>query len=359
MKRRPLYSRAERRRVSPEGASSSVPSDWAEQDDAPSPVAQLSSWSKKFARRHERTLPAVAAGLAVLAIVGGWQLFHPAPQALTQWDIDNAVKYTLSHTDAPPADTTIAAAKVGPSVVRVEGYMSPEHAAQEAKAEKELAKKDKSFKPMPLRSPDGKEDKPDATGSGVVIDDKGDILTNLHVIRTTDRWVVTFWDGSKSDAQIVNVQPENDLAVIQAPRQRRTISSRPPWPPPAGSIPATRWWRLVFPSASGRRFRPAWCPDLKREFVDPDRKDEGGRLTNLIQFDAAVNPGNSGGPLVNRDGEVVGIVTAIYQSHRPACLCRHGLRRADRERGQGGGRQSALVRGTRDRAFGLAASKDA
>src|SRR6185369_4656209 len=197
MKRRPLYSRAERRRVFPEGASSSGPSDWTEQDDAPSPVARLSSWSKKFARRHDRTLPAVAAGLAVLAVVGGWQLFHPAPRALTQWDIDNAVKYTLSHTDPPPADTAIAAATVGPSVVRVEGYLSPEHAAAEAKAEKDAAQKDnKKLKPMPLRSPDGKEDKPDATGSGVVIAAKGDILTPLHVIRSTDRWVVTFWDGS-------------------------------------------------------------------------------------------------------------------------------------------------------------------
>ena len=310
MKRRPLYSRAERRRVSPEGASSSVPPDWAEQDDAPSPVAQLSSWSKNFARRHERTLPAVAAGLAVLAIVGGWQLFHPAPQALTQWDIDNAVKYTLSHTDEPPADTTIAAAKVGPSVVRVEGYMSPEHAAQEAKAEKELAKKDKSIKPMPLRSPDGKEDKPDATGSGVVIDEKGDILTNLHVIRTTDRWVVTFWDGSKSDAQVVNVQPENDLAVIKAKTapddlKPATLAST------GGLNPGDTVVAVGFPFGIGPSVSSGVVAGLKREFDDPTEKDKP-TLTNLIQFTAAVNPGNSGGPLVNRDGEVVGIVTAIY-----------------------------------------------
>jgi S1-C subfamily serine protease len=312
MKRRPLYSRAERRRVSPEGASSSGPSDWTEQDDAPSPVARLSSWSKKFARRHDRTLPAVVAGLAVLALIGGWQLLHPAARALTQWDIDNAVKYTLSHTDAPPADTTIAAAKVGPSVVRVEGYLSPEHAAAEAKAEKELAKKDKSIKPMPLRSPDGKEDKPDATGTGVVIDEKGDILTNLHVIRSTDRWVVTFWDGSKSDAQIVNIQPENDLAVIKAKTapddlKPATLAST------GGLNPGDTVVAVGFPFGLGPSVSAGVISGLKREFVDPDRKPgDGGRLTNLIQFDAAANPGNSGGPLVNRDGEVVGIVTAIF-----------------------------------------------
>jgi len=312
MKRRPLYSRAERRRVFPEGASASGPSDWTEQDDAPSPVARLSSWSKKFARRHDRTLPAVVAGLAVLAVIGGWQLLHPAAKALTQWDIDNAVKYTLSHTDAPPADTTIAAAKVGPSVVRVEGYLSPEHAAAEAKAEKEQAKKDKSIKPMPLRSPDGKEDKPDATGTGVVIDEKGDILTNLHVIRSTDRWVVTFWDGSKSDAQIVNIQPENDLAVIKAKTapddlKPATLAST------GGLNPGDTVVAVGFPFGLGPSVSAGVISGLKREFVDPDRKPgDGGRLTNLIQFDAAANPGNSGGPLVNRDGEVVGIVTAIF-----------------------------------------------
>jgi len=243
----------------------------------------------------------------VLAVVGGWQLFHPAPRALTQWDIDNAVKYTLSHTDPPPADTAIAAATVGPSVVRVEGYLSPEHAAAEAKAEKDAAQKDnKKLKPMPLRSPDGKEDKPDATGSGVVIDAKGDILTNLHVIRSTDRWVVTFWDGSKSDAQVVNIQPENDLAVIKAKTapddlKPATLAST------GGLNPGDTVVAVGFPFGLGPSVSAGVISGLKREFVDPDRKpEEGGRLTNLIQFDAAANPGNSGGPLVNRDGEVSG-----------------------------------------------------
>jgi serine protease DegQ len=314
VKRKSLYSRSGRRRTSADGAYSHATSAWTGQDEAPALRAQLIAWTRTFAKKHERVLPAVAAMLAILMLLGGWQLLHPAPRALTQWDIDNAVKYTLSHTDAPPDETTIAAATVGPSVVRVEGYLSPEHAAEEAKAEAAQARKEgKNLhpKPVPLRSPDGKGDKPDSTGSGVVIDTKGDILTNLHVIRSTDRWVVTFWDGSKSEAQVVNVQPENDLAVIKAKTspddlKPATLAST------GGLNPGDTVVAVGFPFGVGPSVSSGVIAGLKREFVDPDRKDQGGHLTNLIQFDAAANPGNSGGPLVNRDGEVVGIVTAIF-----------------------------------------------
>ncbi|MBW8708835.1 MAG: trypsin-like peptidase domain-containing protein [Alphaproteobacteria bacterium] len=320
MKRKSLYSRAGRQRGSASDVPSQVPQ-FAHWEETPRLGAQLWSWCKNFAARHERGLPAVAAALAVLALIGGWQLLHPSPRPLSQWDIDNAVKYTLSHTDPAPADTTIAAAMVGPSVVRVEGFLSPEHAAEQAKAEAAAAKKDKKEKPggqhvLPPRTPDDQKDKdkPDSIGSGVVITAKGDILTNLHVIRSTDRWVVTFWDGSKSEAQLVNIQPENDLAVIRAKTapddlKPATLAST------GGLNPGDPVVAVGFPFGLGPSVSAGVIAGLKREFVDPDRKDgkDGeGHLSNLIQFDAAANPGNSGGPLVNRDGEVVGIVTAIF-----------------------------------------------
>ena len=330
MKRKPLYGRAVRRRSgSPSGdygTSVAEPFAWDVQE--PSLFKLGWGWTKRFVARHDRSVPALAAILVTLGLIGGWQLWHPAPAPLTQWDIDNAVKYTLGHTPPGPAKTTIAAATIAPSVVRVDGYLSPEHAAEAAKAEAAEAKKNhlnhppatpqtpkdtpKATAPKDKQTADAKDkdDRPDSTGSGVVIDEKGDILTNLHVIHSTDRWVVTFFDGSKSEATVINVQPENDLAVIRTKSQPddlkpATLAST------AGLLPGDTVVAVGFPFGIGPSVSSGVVAGLKREFDDPAEKDKP-TLTNLIQFTAAVNPGNSGGPLVNRDGEVVGIVTAIY-----------------------------------------------
>jgi len=331
MKRKALYGRAVRRRSGSipgdPGTSAPQPFEWEIQE--PSLFKLGWAWTKRFAARHDRSLPALAAILVTLGLIGGWQLWHPAPVPLTQWDIDNAVKYTLGHTPPGPAKTTVAAATIAPSVVRVDGYLSPEHAAQEAKLEAAEAKKNhlkhesvptpqtpkdtpKDTTPKDKQTADAKDkdDRPDSTGSGVVIDDKGDILTNLHVIHSTDRWVVTFFDGSKSEATVINVQPENDLAVIRTKSQPddlkpATLAST------AGLLPGDTVVAVGFPFGIGPSVSSGVVAGLKREFDDPTDKDKP-TLTNLIQFTAAVNPGNSGGPLVNRDGEVVGIVTAIY-----------------------------------------------
>jgi S1-C subfamily serine protease len=326
MKRKALYSRAVRRRPTPSGGA--IPEgehiDVWQADEGPRLGVVL--WRKiaSFTARHDRAVPAAAAIVLTLALLGSWRLLDPPPAALTQWDIDNAVKYTLGHTPEPPADTTLAAAIVAPSVVRVDGYLSPDHAAALAKKEAEEARKahvklppaDKEAanhrdKDNSTKTPDGKpEEHPDSTGSGVVIDEKGDILTNLHVVSSTDRWVVTFADGSKSEASMVTSQPENDLAVIKAKTQPDDLkpatlaSTRDLYP--GDAVVATG-----FPFGIGPSVSAGVVAGLKRSFEDPTDKEKP-KMTNLIQFDAAVNPGNSGGPLVNRDGEVVGIVTAIY-----------------------------------------------
>jgi len=141
----------------------------------------------------------------------------------------------------------------------------------------------------------------------VVIVDKGLILTNLHVVRGAARIKVTFWNGQQSEATLVNVQPENDLAVLQAltlPDDLEAATMRTT----GGLRPGDEVIAIGFPFGIGPSVSQGVVSGLKREFRSP----EGKRLlTNLIQFDAAANPGNSGGPLVTMDGQVVGIVTAI------------------------------------------------
>jgi len=144
-------------------------------------------------------------------------------------------------------------------------------------------------------------------GTGVVIVDKGIILTNLHVVAGAKRVQVVFHDGLESDATVIGMQVENDLAVLQAkniPDDLMAATMRST----KDLAPGDEVVAVGFPFGIGPSASAGVVSGLKREFRSP----EGKRLlTNLIQFDAAANPGSSGGPLVTLDGAVVGIVTAI------------------------------------------------
>ena len=144
-------------------------------------------------------------------------------------------------------------------------------------------------------------------GTGVVIIDKGVILTNLHVVQGAESIKVEFADGSVSAAKVTGAQPENDLAVLQAqevPDDLIAATMRS-----TGELkPGDRVIAVGFPFGIGPSVSEGIVSGLKRSFRSPQGKQ---LMTNLIQFDAAANPGNSGGPLVTMDGEVVGIVTAI------------------------------------------------
>jgi S1-C subfamily serine protease len=233
-------------------------------DAPPPPPRQPLDW-KKF------RVPAAAA-LAVLVAVAAWILWPAGPAALP----------LPPEAAAPQLSPADAFEKIRPSVVHVRGVPKVEDPESDPKPEGNV-------------------------GTGVVIVDSGIILTNLHVVYGSHAVRVTFADGTESDAEVVGERPEHDLAVLQAkdlpddlvPATIRSTNGLRPGDPVIA---------VGFPFGIGPSVSSGVISGLKREY----RSASGQRiLTNLIQFDAAANPGNSGGPLVTSDGEVVGIVTGL------------------------------------------------
>ena len=158
-----------------------------------------------------------------------------------------------------------------------------------------------------VKSKDGKQDERLGSGTGVVIVDKGIILTNFHVVQGAQSIKITFADGMEATASVTGTQPENDLAVLQAhkiPDDMIAATMRST----ADLRPGDQVLAVGFPFGIGPSASAGVVSGLKRTFRSPEGTQE---IANLIQFDAAANPGNSGGPLVTMDGQVVGIVTAI------------------------------------------------
>ena len=237
-----------------------------------------SSW-RNFYLRHQWLIRVGVGGLFALLLLFTYVMIAPSTRRITQEDIRAAVLYALE-TNTLPSAAAKAYEAVRPSIVRVRRL--------------ELDK-------------DGGEDIEKGVGTGVVIVDKGIILTNLHVVLNAKRVQVVFADGLESNATITGMRPEHDLAVLQAqtiPDDLFAATMRST----ADLAPGDHVFAVGFPFGIGPSVTAGVVSGLRREFSSP----EGKRLlTNLIQFDAAVNPGSSGGPLVTANGEVVGIVTAI------------------------------------------------
>lgn len=261
-------TREESERLGPDHAGGEAP---AAQTAAPSP--SRSAWTR-------RTLWFALALVAVfLGGFGAHSLLVSAPKGLSDAEFDAAVQRSLARSPLP--NPTIQAAQViAPSVVRVRGFRS-----------------------APARGPET----PQSVGTGVVVVDKGTILTNLHVVAGADKIRVVFANGLEADAQVVGVRPEHDLAVLQAaviPDDLVAATMRSS----ADLIPGEPVVAVGFPFGVGPSVTAGVISGLGREFRSPD---DDRVLSNLIQFDAAANPGSSGGPLVTANGEVVGIVTAV------------------------------------------------
>ncbi|MBV9190047.1 MAG: trypsin-like peptidase domain-containing protein [Betaproteobacteria bacterium] len=246
-------------------------------------------WRDRY-KRHEKPLLFVAGALLAAVLVALHGAFTPAPHEITQDDIDQAVARTLE-TKPVPSPAVKAYQAVRSSIVRVRALSS-------------------AGDPLELDEYGGAIATPSATGSGVVIIDRGVILTSLHVVAGAARVRVEFEDGLVADAAILSQQPENDLAILQAnkiPDDLRAATLRSA----KHLVEGEHVTAIGFPFGIGPSVSHGIISGLRREYRSPDGERN---LSNLIQFDAAANPGSSGGPLVNAAGEVVGIVTAILST---------------------------------------------
>ncbi|MES2100865.1 MAG: trypsin-like peptidase domain-containing protein [Pseudomonadota bacterium] len=313
MKKAPLYSRSRQPARPADGAATRASAAPGDAPAAlPAPAIATTTRRARFKAvlvRHERRF---WAGTVLMLLVAGLALnssMAPQTPALTMAQIDHAMRKSI---EEKPLASPVSAAydAILPSVVRVVGLMTEGDDGSDRDDAKEAPKDEKHAK---AGARDNKEAARARTpvergvGTGVVIIDNGTILTNLHVVNGAKRIRVTFMDGTESDAVVLSTQPNNDLAVLRAKTIPDDLSAAT-LRSTADLAPGDQVLAVGFPFGIGPSASSGIVSGLKREFRSPEGKQT---MTNLIQFDAAANPGNSGGPLVTMDGEVVGIVTAI------------------------------------------------
>jgi len=233
---------------------------------------------RRIRTRARAAAPFVSGIAATLIGLLLFNLLLPAPHQITAREVQDTVAQAMASATPMPAYSARAFQAIQPSFVLIQT--------------KGLGT-------------DGTQSK--GLGSGVVIDDRGDILTSLHVVAGASDIQLTFADGTQSSATVMVEQPEHDIAVLQAKQ------------PPAQIVPATlgnpnamRIGDEAFvvgnPLGLYGSMSAGVISGLDRSF-QPSTSQQ--KLEGLIQIDAAVNPGNSGGPLLNRDGQVIGIVAGI------------------------------------------------
>jgi len=165
--------------------------------------------------------------------------------------------------------------------------------------------------------PDGKT----SLGSGVIIDEDADILTALHVVADATRITVTFADGLTVEAKVFATQPDNDIAGLRAlghPDNMAIATMGNPNNLTVGEDAIV----IGNPFGLSRSLSTGVISGLHRTIQPPGAAKP---MTELIQFDASVNPGNSGGPLFNRDGDVVGIVSGLANPNGQASFAGIGF----------------------------------
>lgn len=247
------------------------------QEPKPSRTYKIRVQTSKFAAVARKIAPFAATVIVTILALTIFNVLNPAPQPLTDKQFNQKVASVMASATPPPALASRVYAQIQPSLVQVE---------------------------TKILGTDGKEE--GGRGAGVIIDDNAQILTSLHVVKDAIEIQVLFMDGTRSEAQIVTTQPENDIALLkplQAPTQFV--------PAVLGNSQALNIGDEVFAVGSPFGLTGSESAGIVSGLNRVYHPATGQQLEKMIQFDAAVNPGNSGGPLVDRNGEVVGIVTGL------------------------------------------------
>lgn len=226
----------------------------------------------------KRTAPFAAGVLSALVALLLYNVLFPGPRQLTTGEVNDAIVQAMASATPRPAFSERVYQVIRPSLVLIQ----TESQGQNGETENGL-------------------------GSGVVIDDSGDILTSLHVVAGASAIKVTFADGTKANGQVAVRQPENDVAVISPDKLPKVLV-----PAVLGNPGNMKVGDEVYAVGNPYGLYSSMSSGVISAF-DRTFQPEGTniKLKGLIQIDAAVNPGNSGGPLLNRDGLVIGIVTGL------------------------------------------------
>lgn len=234
----------------------------------------------RLGRLHERIrgmFPFLSGVVAAFLALFLYNFLFPGNQ-VTETEVANAIAGALASATPRPAYSVQVYQAIQPSLVMIESEFGGENSVT-----------DKGL------------------GSGVIVDDTGNILTSLHVVDSATRILITFADGTRAEAAIVSAQPENDIAVLQTATMPETWFPATLGNPGAMQV-GDEAYVVGNPFGLYSSMSEGIISGFNRTFQPPNGKQP---IEGLIQFDAAANPGNSGGPLLNRNGHVIGIVTGI------------------------------------------------